>query len=193
MLAAAYTSVYTQGVRVRYKRRYGARQNFTPERSRRDLVDGTKYLGPVCAAGHDVGDGRSLRYYRNRGCVTCHAIRSRQQETDPTTRQRRRASANESERRRLQDPAYREKRRARKRGTLPVDRRALWGAQGEACAICRDPIEVEGKGVHVDHDHVTGRVRGLLCQRCNHGLGLFKDDVARLLSAAAYLKASDSG
>ena len=56
----------------------------------------------------------------------------------------------------------------------------LRAEQGDACAICGDP-EPE----HLDHDHATGGIRRLLCQRCNHGLGLFRDD-PKLLHAAAY-------
>jgi hypothetical protein len=57
---------------------------------------------------------------------------------------------------------------------------ALREAQADRCAICGDP-----EPQHLDHDHATGGIRRLLCQRCNHGLGLFRDD-PKLLHAAAY-------
>ena len=53
------------------------------------------------------------------------------------------------------------------------------------CVICGD----EGKLV-VDHDHVTGQVRGMLCNHCNRGLGHFRDDPTLLEFAAQYLYAS---
>lgn len=47
--------------------------------------------------------------------------------------------------------------------------------QGGACAICRKP-PAAGKNLHVDHDHKTGAVRGLLCMPCNHHLiGRYRD------------------
>lgn len=58
--------------------------------------------------------------------------------------------------------------------------------QGGVCAICKKPPE-EGKYLHVDHDHNTGDIRGLLCKPCNHGLGNFKDDVDTLTNAIEYL------
>lgn len=65
---------------------------------------------------------------------------------------------------------------------------AMRDRQGNRCAICKTE-EVGGNANHwhVDHDHATGRVRGLLCQRCNMLLGYAKDDHNRLLAAVEYL------
>ena len=60
--------------------------------------------------------------------------------------------------------------------------------QGGVCAICKAD-EPGGKGgFHVDHDHVTGKVRGLLCHDCNVGLGCFRDSEEMVVEAAAYLR-----
>lgn len=62
-------------------------------------------------------------------------------------------------------------------------------AQGGGCAICGGgPSGKSTDWLHVDHDHTTGAVRGLLCQHCNHGLGKFSDSPERLEAAAAYLR-----
>jgi len=57
-------------------------------------------------------------------------------------------------------------------------------AQGNRCKICNEEMSTP----HVDHDHITGKVRGLLCPNCNTGLGKFKDSVPNLLRAVAYLE-----
>lgn len=49
------------------------------------------------------------------------------------------------------------------------------------CQICRAPEDL-----HIDHDHGTGKVRGLLCRECNLGLGKFKDDPNLLRAAVRY-------
>ena len=60
------------------------------------------------------------------------------------------------------------------------------------CAICNKEPDTK-RGLHVDHDHSTGEVRGLLCHRCNTGLGQFLDDPELLNSAISYLKESTHG
>lgn len=60
-------------------------------------------------------------------------------------------------------------------------------AQGFTCAVCEEPPP-EGQRLHVDHDHVTGYVRGLLCRGCNVGAGNLKDDPVRIRALAAYLE-----
>ena len=59
--------------------------------------------------------------------------------------------------------------------------------QSNACAICEKKC-VSGKRLAVDHNHDTGEVRGLLCCRCNRGLGNLDDDLDKLRSAVLYLE-----
>lgn len=72
-------------------------------------------------------------------------------------------------------------------GITQADYDAMFERQAGACAICQCPAEQSYKGLHIDHDHITGRVRGLLCQRCNMALGLLGDDVDTISKAAAYI------
>jgi hypothetical protein len=77
-----------------------------------------------------------------------------------------------------------------KYGITPDEFSAMERAQGGACALCRKPPTGRLKKdqiLHVDHDHATGRVRGLLCTHCNTALGLLDDDQARLAAAIVYL------
>ena len=60
-------------------------------------------------------------------------------------------------------------------------------AQKGACSICGG-VSDNGKRLSVDHDHSTGAVRALLCQRCNLGLSFFREDTKLLTKAKAYLK-----
>ena len=77
--------------------------------------------------------------------------------------------------------------RARVYGVLPQDMEEMIEAQAGLCAICCEPMNPY-KGTHVDHNHETGRVRGLLCARCNTALGLMRDEVTIADSAADYLR-----
>lgn len=74
----------------------------------------------------------------------------------------------------------------REYGIGQVQYDALLEAQGGVCAICSENREL----LAVDHDHTTGEVRGLLCNPCNRGIGLLKDDPDRMLAAAMYVLAN---
>lgn len=63
----------------------------------------------------------------------------------------------------------------------------LFAAQFGVCAICKRPSQ-DRQNLLVDHCHVTGKVRGLLCFKCNTGLGCFNDDFTDLLGAIDYLQ-----
>ncbi len=57
------------------------------------------------------------------------------------------------------------------------------------CAICGGPPTGSGRGSYMfDHNHKTGKFRGLLCSQCNTGIGLFRDNPELLMKAIAYLK-----
>lgn len=75
----------------------------------------------------------------------------------------------------------------KKYGLTPETFDAMLVSQGGGCKVCAGLPG--GKGTfHVDHDHATGLVRGLLCHCCNLALGLVKDDATRLRRLAAYLE-----
>lgn len=69
----------------------------------------------------------------------------------------------------------------------PEDFDRMLEAQGGKCAICGTSDPGRWDFLYVDHDHATGRVRGLLCSRCNRGIGLFGDSPGLLERAAHYL------
>lgn len=71
---------------------------------------------------------------------------------------------------------------------ITIDQKwSLLDDQGGCCACCRarDPGR---RGWHVDHDHKTGRVRGILCGHCNSALGFARDDIATLQRLIDYLR-----
>jgi hypothetical protein len=59
--------------------------------------------------------------------------------------------------------------------------------QNNECAICKKSIEDNNRNLSVDHDHKTYEVRGLLCTKCNFGLGYFNDNKQLLKFAIYYL------
>ena len=71
---------------------------------------------------------------------------------------------------------------------IPVDdiRKLLKSAAGK-CKICGKEVKLE-----LDHDHRTGKARGMLCKQCNQGLSKFRDSEEYLISAARYINKAGS-
>lgn len=64
--------------------------------------------------------------------------------------------------------------------------------QAHRCRICGlDEVDMLDTKLHVDHNHSTGLIRGLLCRACNHGVGNFKDSPELLAKAIDYLEKYD--
>lgn len=136
---------------------------------------------------------RSKRCGKANICRPCDSERQRQYDAlDPAAR---RARQNERSAARV-DWYLRQS--LKPHGLTVTEYRTLEAAQGGVCAICgrpessagptrRDGTPARRKRLAVDHNHDTEQRRGLLCDRCNRGLGLFGDDVDRLLAAAGYL------
>jgi hypothetical protein len=64
----------------------------------------------------------------------------------------------------------------------------MLASQKHQCAICGFDFTTQDKNPHVDHDHVTGQVRGILCHPCNLMLGQAKDNITTLKNAISYLE-----
>lgn len=100
-------------------------------------------------------------------------------ETDALERRRQYWAANPG---RFSGPSRRNHLR-RKYGMTPDDYERMYQSQSGLCAICEDWHE----RLAIDHDHETGKVRALLCDKCNKGLGSFRDNPDHLSVAAQYV------
>ena len=78
-------------------------------------------------------------------------------------------------------------------GLTVADYDAMKAEQGGVCAICKQPPlehfwDGRVKELCIDHDHETGKVRGLLCGLCNKGIGNFRDNPRLMTEAIGYLE-----
>lgn len=81
----------------------------------------------------------------------------------------------------------------RKYGLSLEEREELLKSTNYSCAICNRHFDTFERGLHIDHNHETGKVRSVLCPSCNLGLGSFKDDASLLKVAASYLEKYEVG
>jgi hypothetical protein len=126
-----------------------------------------RWCSTTCPAKRAERSGRSKDWYHHNRAYAC-------------AREHRRRSA-DTHKARLSD--------LRKSGMNQEIYDRLLAAQGGKCAICRtDKPSKRRAYFDIDHCHVTGTLRGLLCERCNRGIGYFNDSPARLRAAADYLE-----
>lgn len=157
--------LYCKGCFAAHRERKAAAEGrvITP---RRQLSDGTAYC-PDCKTVESVEDfprNRSAPRGRAGYCKPCNAARSR------ASRERLHGGSREHHLR-------------RRYGITGEQYDALVTAQGGLCALCRERLPE-----HVDHDHVTGVVRGVLCSCCNQGLGNFRNRGDVMRNAIDYLE-----
>jgi hypothetical protein len=121
--------------------------------------------------------------------------------SNPVLGERMRAATRAYLKRRMQEPEYRAKRAAgasasrlkREYGLTLEAYEGILASQGGVCAICQGPSKYRHRNgslsgrFAVDHDHSTGRIRGLLCDQCNRMIGHLDKDQARALAAIRYL------
>jgi len=75
-----------------------------------------------------------------------------------------------------------------KRYGLTIEQRDSMALAAEGkCAICEQEMKLV-----VDHDHLTGKARGMLCSACNSGIGMLKDDIRLLQAAILYLQRTNT-
>jgi len=94
------------------------------------------------------------------------------------------------------DPGARGRYLKKKYGITLDDYQKLIFKQNGVCAICQEPGEPRKGGhrakdctpLYIDHSHVDGSVRGLLCHKCNVAIGLLRDDPSRIDRASAYVR-----
>jgi uncharacterized Zn finger protein (UPF0148 family) len=141
---------------------------------------------PPCRKEHNAEKARAKR---------------RELSQDEQWMEKKQARSRDYYKKRRQDDQWLEERRAhgrdhqryRKFGLRPEDYRRMLHEQGDVCAICFRLERVKRRGrvlaLAVDHDHTSGRIRGLLCQECNRALGCFEKHDGGLQSLVRYINA----
>lgn len=76
-------------------------------------------------------------------------------------------------------------------GISPEQYYEMLKEQDGKCKICNQTVP-EGQYLDIDHNHKTGEIRGLICNKCNKGLGFFGEDIKVLENAIKYLKENDA-
>lgn len=119
----------------------------------------------------------------NRICIQCHTAYNRER------RRLQIVSEYDKGGRSYYNTVARERRRIKEYGISNEHYNRMLEEQSGVCAICgRDDLSEKGKCLAVDHCHKTNKIRGLLCSRCNLGMGIFEDSIVKLQQVIEYLR-----
>lgn len=133
---------------------------------------------------------RRMRSGLSSYCKNCISAKGREWKEANGDRRRERSrlyNSSPSRQRAYRDWAYQ-----RRYGITLLEYEEMLKRQGGVCAICCEKCS-RNDHLAVDHDHETGRVRGLLCEKCNRGLGRFQDRPELLERGGAYLRKAVAG
>ena len=125
----------------------------------------------ICKRGHDMSVTRKMHPNGDTYCSECKLLRMR-------------IDRNKNPKKYLQ--YYKTSHRRKNYNLEPHEYNKLIEDSNNLCMICKSPPG--NKSLNIDHDHKTGKVRGLLCHGCNTTLGLMKDNIDILTKAIEYLK-----
>lgn len=125
--------------------------------------------------------------YKSLGCVECDKQRKR----NLTPEKRKEMSARRAKwivENRERHLATRKKwYRLKEYGLTPERLAEMLTSQNSTCACCETELFGGGE-THVDHNHITGKVRGLLCMPCNLAIGMVKENIDTVLKLGIYLE-----
>ena len=140
-------------------------------------------INKTCSRCHHTKATTAFSGRRKNGlagwCKQCINQYSKDRRQDPKVRD----VILKKDRSRPKRPYSRHSHLAREYGLSVDEFNGMVAKQGGMCAICNKPLQC------VDHCHLTGVVRGLLCKRCNTGIGMLDDNPSLLMRAAEYLVA----
>lgn len=189
-----------------YKGQYAVwRDRHMPDRPKRGSILDRELIGQRISEGHQKRRDAWKKDFDIRGVIKCSGCNIDKLATE-FTRDRRRFTgymaqcgdcSRESKRRNGRNYYHSNKEKLRplmnwyrkkvEYGVTKEDYYRMLAAQGGCCAICKR-LENKNKLFHIDHNHKTGRVRGLLCKNCNNGIGMLGDSITIIKSAAMYLE-----
>jgi len=164
---------------------YKALQDFTKRKLSKDGLD--LWCKP-CKAQYEKSKSFVPDYIGNKSCTSCKIDKPRVE----FHRDHRKYDGLESRCKPCNDKRARKNELSRYYGLTNEGYSIILKSQNSGCAICNALVsDALHRRLSVDHCHQTGKVRGLLCTKCNNGLGNFNDNTKLLLKAITYLETAN--